>query len=277
MNRTIGLIFSKDRAMQLDAALWSLWLHCRDINEMDVKVLYAVSDPIHDKQYRQLAAEHPSVQFIRERRFKEQLEACIAEYSIVLFMVDDCLFVRPFYVKDCRELLDAHDEALGFSLRLGTNTSYCYSMDRYQPFPKALAIEKGCFKWDWTDGEGDFGYPLEVSSSIYRTSDLLPWIIAAPYSNPNTLEANLAGSAGRIAGLKRYVISYETSVAFCNPVNKVQQVYANRSGTNDRYSAEQLKLLYEQGYRIIVETYSGFTPYACHQEVELFFRGGGNG
>jgi hypothetical protein len=272
VKNTIAMIVSKDRAMQLDAVLRSLWLHGRDINKLDVKVLYAVTSPIHEKQYRQLMKEHPAVHFMPEHHFKGQLQACIAAYPYVLFMVDDNLFVKPFSIEDCMHALAAHHDTLGFSLRLGTNTRYCYSMDRYQNLPDVHVIENGFFKWNWSVGECDFGYPLELSSSLYRTGDLLPLIAQADFSNPNTLEAQLAGAAFTFAGFKNYIISHETSVTFCNPVNKVQQVYNNRAGSSSQYAVDELSRMFEQGYRIIVETYSGFTPYACHQEVELFFR-----
>lgn len=259
--------------MQLDAALRSLWLHCRDVNCLDVKVLYSVSDPIHDRQYRQLMAEHPAVHFIPEYDFKGQLPACIAEYPFVLFMVDDMMFVRPFSIKECTELLNEHQDALGFSLRLGTNTHYCYSLDRFQHFPPVQAIDGRRLKWNWTMGECDFGYPLEVSSSLYRTSDLLPVIADIHFSEPNTFEAYLAAEAYRFAGCKPFIISHESTISFSNPVNKVQQVYNNRAGTSGENTIQRLSLLFEQGYRISIEAYSGFTPYACHQEVELCFRG----
>ena len=39
-NHTVGLIFSKDRAMQLDATIRSLYLHCKGVQNIDLKILY---------------------------------------------------------------------------------------------------------------------------------------------------------------------------------------------------------------------------------------------
>lgn len=272
MNNKVGIIFSKDRAMQLDAVLQSLRLHCRDVNKLDVTVLYTTSNQIYEKQYLKLVEEHPYVHFMKEHHFKQQLLSSIASYPFVLFFVDDNLFVKPFVIEDLSESLASHTDALGYSLRLGRNTRYCYSMDRFQNLPNVRPIEKRFLKWNWTAGECDFGYPLEVSSSMYRKSDLIPLLTEANFSNPNTLESELARRAHKFAGLKNCMISHETSISFCNPINKVQQVYNNRAGGNAKYSIIELSRMFEQGNRIDVEKYSGFVPRACHQEVELFFR-----
>ncbi len=67
------------------------------------------------------------------------------------------------------------------------------------------------------------------------------------------------------------LLCYEQSVTFCNPVNKVQTVYANRAGTASEYAADHLAELFDQGYRVQVAAYAGFVPSACHQEVELTY------
>jgi hypothetical protein len=66
-------------------------------------------------------------------------------------------------------------------------------------------------------------------------------------------------------------LCYENSVTFCNPINKVQTVATNRAGSVVEYSSDHLAQLFESGYRIKVEAYTGFVPNACHQEVALNF------
>lgn len=271
LNRIVGMIFSKDRAMQLDATLKSLDLNCKDRSDMDVKVLYTVSNPIHENQYDRLTEEYTSVEFIKERDFTRQLLSSMESYPFILFLVDDNIMVRHFSIKDITEALSKHDDALGFSLRLGRNTQYCYSLNAFQKLPDFTFIEKGFIKFDWTAAEYDFGYPLEVSSSVYRTKDLFSLLTGTEFSNPNTLEFQLASHTYQYAGIKNCIISNETSITFCNPVNKVQHVYNNRVGTKAGYTSHELSQMFEQGYRIDVEKYSGFLPNACHQEVELVF------
>ena len=54
----------------------------------------------------------------------------------VLFLVDDALFVRPFRLEVAAQALDSNADALGFSLRLGRNTSNCYVLGRAQALPE---------------------------------------------------------------------------------------------------------------------------------------------
>lgn len=266
-----GIVFSKDRAMQLDAVLRSLWLHCRDIGNADVKVLYTISDTAHEYQYMRLMEMHPKVEFIREHDFKQQLLSSIAYYPFVFFAVDDCMFVNPFLLKDVVRAVDDHEDVLGFSFRLGRNTTYCYSMDRSQQLPVFQELENGFVKFHWASGEYEFGYPLEVSSSMYRTKDLFSLLAESPFQNPNTLEYQLSSQAWKYAGSHGYAISNAVSLAFCIPVNIVQRVYENRGGANSGYSIQELFRLFQEGHRIHVEQYSGFVPGACHQEMTLSF------
>ena len=60
-------------------------------------------------------------------------------------------------------------------------------------------------------------------------------------------------------------------MAFCNPVNKVQQVNWNRAGTNPDYSVESLLEKYEQGYLIDEILFHGYVSNGCHREVDLNF------
>jgi hypothetical protein len=126
-------------------------------------------------------------------------------------------------------------------------------------------------KFDWTNAGDDFGYPLEVSSSVYRLDDLYPLLCKFSFDNPNRLEAKLARQSRSFRQTCPYLLCYPQSVAFCNPANMVQAVAQNRSGTRSDYSKESLAALFEEGYRIKVEDYAGFAPNAAHQEVDLVF------
>lgn len=267
--RRIGLIFSKDRAMQLDATLRSLQFHCGDLSSLQLTVLYQASTLAHQKQYHTLIVEHPLVEFIRETDFKSQVCAILNNYDFVLFLVDDNLFVRAFSLEQIVAAMKHSHDILGFSLRLGQNTVYCYPARTSQQLPE-FTQHDGLLKFDWTVSKLDFAYPLEVSSTLYRVPDLLELLAQLPFTNPNTLEAWLA-NCKELFLTKRYLLCYPCSITFCNPVNKVQNVFANRAGEDICYSADELSELFEDGYRIAIEHYAGFIPNACHQEVKLVF------
>lgn len=265
-----GIIFSKDRALQLDAALRSLYLHALDISNFHMKVLYKTSSDFYESQYERLKNEYPLVQFIKEEQFKEQVIASMEPYTYVLFIVDDCLFVRDFTLQSVMNTLAAHNDLIGFSLRLGPNIRYCYTMSAEQSIPWHHIIEYGYRKFDWTSAQYEFGYPIEVSSSVYRTTHLLPHLRNLDFSNPNTLEGCMAGRAQELSEGRQFLACSEVSLAFCNPLNVVQNVYANRAGSNKEYSPQELALLFENGDRINVNKYANYIPAACHEQVDIF-------
>jgi hypothetical protein len=190
----------------------------------------------------------------------------------ILFLVDDNLFIKDFRLKDAIPALQEHTDSISFSLRLGRNTTYCYAHAVPQPLPPFTAVRTNILKFNWITASNDFNYPLEVSSSVYRLKDIIPFIIHFGFTNPNYLESGMSSRWRQFTSTLPSMLCFETSVTFCNPINMVQTVSANRTGTSQSYSAEELAKKFDQGSRIDVAAYTGFTPNACHQEVDLLFK-----
>ncbi len=272
-----GVIFSKDRPLQLDALLRSFALHCADAAQTPLRVLYACSDAAQEKAYADLARTHAHVKFVRESDFRADLLDIVDGARAVMFLVDDTLFVQPFSVAAALAELDRHPDALGFSLRLGHNTTYCYPLDRPQRTPAFEKPAAGVLKFQWTSGEHDFAYPLEVSSSIYRAEDIGPLLAWLPFRHPNSLEGALAPQAQLYRDARPSLLCFERSVAFAAPINRVQSTHANRAAADDARSPSALLRAFQQGQRIDVAAYAGFVPSACHQEIPVRLAGAANG
>jgi glycosyltransferase involved in cell wall biosynthesis/ADP-heptose:LPS heptosyltransferase len=266
-----GLIFSKDRAMQLRTTLDSLFLHCGDSKEYDLFVLYRTSSKLHYEQYRQLKGMYPGVLFFEERDFKNQVLQVVKSYEYILFLVDDNIFVGPFSLSDIKSALATEKQALGFSLRLGANTNYCYSLSSPQKLPQFEEVNAHIIRYSWPGQQCDFGYPLEVSSSVYRCADILFLIEQSQFDNPNQLESAINKGKGSYKSMP-YMLIFKRSVTFCNPVNVVQDTYNNKFGTVHSYTAEQLANDFSKGKIIDVKKYIGFTPNAVHQEVPIYYK-----
>jgi len=267
----VALIFSKDRAMQLQATVESFLLHCRDHDNVYLTVLYKATSELYAGQYAELKSKFPGVNFIEEDNFREQVLFVLESCDYILFLVDDNIFTRHFHIGEAITALDREKDAIGFSLRLGENTTYCYMTDTEQKQPLFEKVTGSILKYDWTAAEYDYNYPLEVSSSIYRSKEMADFLSDQDFLNPNTLETQMV-STEQFIQTRPKLLCYKTSVTFCNPVNKVQQVWPqNRSGGDENYNPERLAEIYQQGMVIDVNKYAGFVSEAVHREVELHF------
>ncbi len=265
------VVFSKDRPLQLDALLRSLENNCEDSGEIRVTTLYVASVAYYAGLYRQVMLDHPSVEFRRETDFRSDVVDSIGQGPYVLFLVDDSLFVSSFHLRDALNLLERDPGCLGFSLRLGRNTTYCYAQDKPQHVPSFDDTAAPLLVYSWPGTDCDFEYPLELSSSIYRSSDLLPLLKSLDYRNPNTLEAALADRARDLAARLPRLACYERSVALSIPANLVQTAWPNRVSALPELDAMSLARRYERGWRVDVHRYQGFLPNSCHQELDFFF------
>ena len=265
------IVFSKNRPLQLDATLRSLELRCDDLELAEIHVLYKASLPRFAAGHRVLVSEHPHIDFRREVDFKSDLVSLAADSEYVLFLVDDTLFVGGLSLAAPIGILQGDTTCLGFSYRLGRNTRYCYTVDKPQRLPAFEELGSGILEFDWTTAEHDFGYAIEVSSSIYRTSDVLPLMRELEYKNPNTLETALSERAASFRTSRPRLACYEQSVALSIPANLVQTAGDNRFDGRPGVSFETLSRRYVEGDRMDVEHYRGFVPNACHQELEFAF------
>ncbi|MCP9850233.1 hypothetical protein [Cyanobium sp. Morenito 9A2] len=289
----LTLIFSKDRALQLEATLNSFALHAHEAATTPITVLFRTSSPAFRQGYQQLAKDYTdklTINWVEENMFRDDVLAQLLgprpssrrerwlrrlrlhpaplQHQHLLFLVDDNIFVRPFSLDAIVDALNNTPTSLGFSLRLGRNTTNCYSLRCTQALPSFQPGLLG-LRFSWSGQTGDFGYPLEVSSSVYRTWDLAPLLSRLPFNNPNRLEQVLATASPLLAGRLPELLCFEQSVAFCAPVNKVQTVFDNRAGSKQDNSSEALNELFLRGTRVDVDSLANFKPDAAHVELDL--------
>jgi len=271
MKDIITIIFSKDRALQADLTLKTFHARCQDPELTDVVLFYTTSSNSHQKSYVQLEKEWGfDIDAFIEIDFREDLLSLLEDRKYVLFIVDDCIFTHDFSLEKISKNLE-HWQRFGFSLRLGKNTTHCYTMNTKQKFPAdPVKVEENILSYCWDYKSFDFGYPAEVSSSMYRVDTFMDTFKAYDFRNPNELESLMASIATTWSNKMPFLLCYEQSVAFCNPCNKVQTVAPNnRAGMDIYYTPENLLSLYTQGVRIDPEMFHGFVSNSTHMEVSL--------
>ena len=189
-----------------------------------------------------------------------------------LFLVDDNIFVGNFSMNEVITALKSHPDALVFSLRLGRNTNYCYTRDSLQRLPSFLPLEGNVLSYAWPGADLNFGYPLEVSSSVFCTRLIAALISTLRFHQPNRLEYRMAACSDLFQETYPRLLCFEKSVTFCDPINMVQQSFSNRAGESVAFTVQDLAERFERGERIDVKALDGFVPNGCHQEVAFGFK-----
>lgn len=257
------IVFSKDRACQLELFLRSMKFYFKEFNECKINILYTYSDFKFKEGYEKLSKIHneENIKYIKEsQNFKNDVLLLLNPDNLyTVFFVDDIVFKNTFTL-DCKQfkLFTLNDDILTLSLRLHPYLTYCYpARVRMSPpnFDSNLLFK-------WYGQQGDYGYPMSLDGHFFRTKDVAALTRALNFNNPNSYESTL--SVYPLNRLK--MICFEESVIVNNPMNKVQNFNNNVHGNitsnflNDRFL---------EGEIIDLENFKEIKNISCHQEIEI--------
>lgn len=259
------VVFSKDRAAQLDLFLRSMEEYFAEYNYFKVNVLYTFSNDSFYLGYESLFDLHPGVNFVRETNFKNDLVSLISDYEYTVFFVDDIIWKDKFSIRDkefsiFENSTNIDKKVLCLSLRINPDLNYCYTANIPMKKPKFF----GGGMWEWKGASGDYGYPMSLDGHIFRTKEIKPYLQKLNYKNPNNLEGILAS----VPLANPYMLCYENSKIVNNPANKVQTNNPNKHGN---ISAEYLNDKFLDGYMIDLEPFKGLKNTQCHMELPITF------
>lgn len=261
------IIFSKDRAFQLEGLLSSIQVNCNIFDKINV-ITKATSAEFRDG-YNLLTGQYKDVNFIPEVDFKEDLISLMGgEYTC--FMVDDLIAYRKLkgmiYVTG--ESLMTKKSNGFFSLRLGMNIRRCEQRD----FTESNKYEC-CFTYDWTtqpkSGWAYWGYPFSLDGHIFRTDYILPMIKDREYTNPNKLE--IAFNRYKDAAPK-YMSCFNESVVVSIPINRVSDTASASYGEKYPHTAKELNERFLNGERMSWKLMDFSNIKLPHQEVDIIFK-----
>jgi len=258
------IIFSKNRAMQLELFIRSFNTYVKNPNDYLIKVLYTYSNNNFKKGYENLIINsNKNILWKKEENFKLDLINLINQHdAYTVFFVDDILFKNSIDFNDKQqEIFEQDTDILCRSLRLQPNLIYSYASKLNMINPEFL--ENNIYYWNGQSG--DYGYPMSVDGNIYRTNQIFSYVVNLQYTNPNSFEGNMAI---RPLNLPK-MICYNKSIIINNPCNKVQINNPNFHGEID---AEFLNTKYLNGYSISLENFDGIENISCHQEIDLIFK-----
>ncbi|MBS1946193.1 MAG: hypothetical protein JST47_00355 [Bacteroidetes bacterium] len=248
-----GLVFSKNRAMQLHALLSSYFHYAN--NPAPLHILYRATTNRHHDAYRELKTlfSDKNIFFTEEQDFRNDLEALLKSIDAfsLFFMTDDGMFIDYFNLEEISSFTSYETVP---SLIKGTDLTYCYIQDRQQslpPFyrPGNIPLPPYLICWDWSKAEfwSEWAYPLSVDVSFFVKEEISFFINQIKYKGPNSLESILNQNFNRLF-LKRKGICY-TKAKYVNIVcNTVTSEQKNRN--TGMHSIDSLLYKWEEGYQI---------------------------
>ena len=272
MSKVLALVFSKDRACQLDALLRSIDHFAPDI--FDVKVLYTYSNSRFKDGYEQINSKsyNTTVGMHLEHSFREQTIR-LTENSLskcVCFFTDDTLLYSQVEDGDLQFLHKMQvSGADTFSLRNGINTVV---QKHWEPIAYQQRLEATEFAnfitWNFKchSYETDYGRPVSLDGNMHPKSVLLESMKKNNWNCPRSLDSLNRDDFGDI------IASYKHSVAVNIPVNLAYGGQADNWGHYCRFTLEDLNKRFIAGERIDFETMDFSKVLCSHQEIGYEFK-----
>lgn len=265
LNSVTCIVFSRNRALQLDALLRSIDKY--SISPFDVYIQFSCSIN-HCQSYEVLITKYretSNYKFVREESFPVSLLELIKgiKTQYLFFLVDDQVFVKPF---DMKQIVSVMKKNSFFSLRLGKSITDFGIFER-KLFPKYNTLSD-YLEWSWKQNKDqkDWGYQFSVDGTVYRTLDVLRASMSIPFKAPNSFEDNM-NSVWFFRG-DNTGMSYHEPVVINLIINASRQEKAYEHFESGEYSTDDMLELWNTGKRFSLEKVSSLVFYSTHYVVK---------
>jgi hypothetical protein len=266
----IQIIFSKNRALQLEACLRSMRQLYSDYYKNINIVLYTYTDNEYKEGYDKLISEYKDFIFIRETVLKDDILDILLNNEnekYVVFYCDDDIWKEPFN-NNFKEfdIFDKNEKISCYSLRLHPKIIRCYTQNTNTAPPKFYSDE--ILVWNWIGLPADWGYPMSVDGHIFKLDYMITLLRRLSFTNVTLLEANMALNEPKD---KPYMICNLKSNIMNIPLNSINN---NPHMLNMHVDPKSLNNLFLSGKIIDTKSLEHFENISAHQEVKLNFIGG---
>jgi hypothetical protein len=263
-NTPLMLVFSKDRAIQLELFLRS---YAQKMSRpLPLTIMYRASSDAHRAAYEKVFAGYTAspLTVIAETRFKPDLLAVMrgAGASKVIFFVDDIVFVQPIDT-DLLESWRATDGVL--SLRLGKNIDKSFNSGNVpMPAPAGLhpVVRHGVplLAWRWVEGQYDWSLPTSLDGHMLPLAEMIPLIAHTQFKAPNSME----GAIGQYKFLFKWNdgVCFEQARILNLPLNSVKT--EDYDFPHQGWDAEELLQAFNDGLRLDVSALPLAEHDSCH-------------
>jgi hypothetical protein len=265
-----GVVFSRDRAHQLDVLLRSYAKAV--VNPTKLYVMYRASTEAHLASYSALQTSVQEagieISFIHEvEDFRMTLLSTLEQIETrnIFFLVDDIVFLREVNLNYAREV-DPLKEI--FSLRHSPHLRRSYTSNQWQmpPIFSSCKESSGLLKFDWFVQGNEWSDPWSLDGQVLSLAEVRTLAAVSDFRGPNTFEAALKSFNSLCVG--RNGSCFTESIIVNLPINRVQNEVENLSGY---VTPEYLLDKWCQGYIINADSLWGHVPQAPHEEHKLDF------
>jgi len=266
-----GIVFSRDRAFQLDALLESYFE--KVINPANLIILYKATTPGHGKAYHEVmdrfCNQSSSIKFIEQTGgFRDCLLSLLSEIRTksIFFLVDDIIFINSV---DLSIFSRVNSRKAILSLRLSPNLKNSYTTGRNQSPPQfsPSKIATDLFEFKWFEKGCEWSDPWSVDGNIYSTAEISTLSRISQFNAPNSYEDALK-SFGDIA-LDRTGYCFSQSKILNLAINRVQTEIENLSG---EITPEFLLGQWNKGLKMDRSMFELHIPSSPHEEHAIQFR-----
>lgn len=273
MNKIGAIVFSKDRAAQLKLFLDSVIENASGIFDLNVFVEYTGDE--YRKAYELVTTDtkYGDVNFIYPREdFKDKvIEVMKERCDYFTFFLDDDIIYNKVELADITSTIESDDDIVCFSLRLGENTTKCYTLGA-ENVMHDIIIYDNIMKWDWQLHYLDFGYPFAMDGHIFRRKDILKLVKKTKFINVEELEMGLFDFCEVFPRIM--MASYTTSRLVNVPAGRVQQsiedeMTATIKEGEARLRRKAMNAIFLSGEPLNLENIDFSNIEGCHQKLEL--------
>ncbi len=271
-----AIVFSRDRAAQLDQLLSSMYRYGRDSAAYAINVLYKATDVQFERGYERVASFHPEVRFAKETDapLNRQLTALIDANprEFFAFFVDDDVLLRDFSTDD-REFqrLRTEPDLLALSLRLHRGVVWCQPMDwitrppfmrrgrtwRVPPRASATYVRRAWAHYSKCP-RGDWEVRFSVDGNVFLTERFRRHLDSVPvFQHITRIEPELQASEPWADRMLCYAAPRLVNLAF----NRVDELHRYPSGD---VSPEELNRRFLAGERLAFSYLENQRFRSCH-------------
>lgn len=270
------LIFSKDRTMQMDLLIQSIYKNCNMFD--DILVLYNTSSVNFQLGYEKLAAKWPEVRFVQETDFQQNTHDLIAhcKNDLICILSDDCIFYRN--VTDRKELIihtmAERPEVFSFILGIGGDSRYSGTCGHYFTMPEFEELAGDILIYNWQTADvGEFRCPFMLAANIYRKNEYLECLSVVDYPNPSYLESNLQNYWQQDHPYpKAYCAVFKEQSLVHSLNNRVQDWFCNLHGQEFFYDANMLNHDFYHGKVVDLDALDFSEVNGLHKEIKFIFK-----